>query len=305
MDIKQLRYLVGIADEQHVGRAAERLHVTQPALSQQLRKLEEEVGSPLFERHHRGMRLTLAGQVMLKHSRQILEQIEEARNEIDSLSDTSECLIRIGTIQSMNFHLIPMAISTLQERSPNIHVRVSELSGSLLEDSIAKEDLDFGIGFLPTLRDDLITEHLFSEKFLLIVNRSHPLAGQDAIDFKQLHGQPMALLTERFISRRLFDSAALRASIRPRVKVETNTTASLLLIARVSQLAVVLPKAAVPEWILHEVATLTLKNPSLQRSVGLIWGKKSVRSDEAISLASCIRERFTDDAFRLPSEKPS
>ncbi|ACR13704.1 LysR substrate-binding domain-containing protein [Teredinibacter turnerae] len=302
MDIKQLRYLVGIADEQHVGRAAERLHVTQPALSQQLRKLEEEIGSPLFERHHRGMRLTIAGQVMLKHARQILAQMEDARNEIDSLADTGECLVHIGTIQSMNFHLIPTAISRLQESEPNIHVRVAELSGSQLEDSVAKEKLDFGIGFLPTIREDLVTEQLFSENFYLAVHRSHPLAEQEVVDFKQLHGLSMALLTDRYISRRLFDTAALRASIRPKIKVETNTTASLLLIACVSQLAVVLPRAAIPEWIQSKVAMITLKNPTLQRSVGLIWGKNNVLTHQALSLAASIRDCFVEDAFCLGSK---
>ncbi len=288
MELKQLRYLLAIAEERHMGRAADRLHLSQPALSQQLRKLEQEVGSALFERHTRGMRLTPEGEVLVRYANQVVQKVREARAEIDALTGLGHGQVTVGVLQSINTHLLPEAVGRIAARHPQLRFSIQELAGGQIEEGLLEGRLEFGIGFVPPRHDELQADPLFTEALRLFVAPDHPLAQPGGIELRQLNEQPLALLEERFVTRQLLDGALQQVGAVPRVVVETNTIAALVAVATRTGLPFVLPELAVADPAAVGLRALPLRNPTPRRRVGLLWRRGGVRSAAATALAEAL-----------------
>lgn len=304
MELRQLRYLLAVAEEGHMGRAAERVHITQPGLSQQLRKLEAELGVSLIERHSRGVRLSVAGAALLPFFRNALRQLHDARDALSDLSQSPRGVVDLGSLQAIDVGLLPRAIARLVDNYAEVRVRVQELAAAEIELGIEQGHLDLGISFLPCTRNPerFETEHLIEQALVLILNRRHPLAEGRQLSLQDLQQVGLALLPPRFHIRSIFDQAMITHGLTPRVAVEMDATRSLLAVVSDATLGTILPAMAAPRQS-RELKVIPLAEPLPTCSVGLIWRRSGFRSSAARALASELRALSAEYTVRPPQRK--
>lgn len=290
MELRQLRYFAALAEEQHVGRAAARVHITQPGLSQQIRKLEAELRVPLIERHSKGIRLTPAGETLLPFARAALCQVQDATVALQELIQLEQGVVTVGTLQTVNAALLPKAVARLTCSHPGIHVSVHELSAREIELGVEQGRLDLGIGFVSPIHRTEVLEAapLFEEDLVLIVPRQHSLARRRRLPLRQLAGVSLVLLSQRFRTREILDEAVRTAKLGLRIAAETDTVHSLLSIVREADLGTVLPRMAVPLEE-RDLRCIRLSDPMPSRSVGLIWRRGGFRSHASRALEHALR----------------
>ncbi len=152
---KDLRYFVGVAEEEHYGRAAERLHVAQPALSRQIQDLEKEIGFPLFDRLPRGVRLSAAGKLFLTDVRRILQEVEEAKLRAERVAKGMAGTLRIGFMETVSWHgALPEALRRFRKRQPDVELQLHAMRSLLQIEGVRSGRLDAGFIFSPTRMDD-------------------------------------------------------------------------------------------------------------------------------------------------------
>jgi DNA-binding transcriptional LysR family regulator len=190
LELRHLRYFVAVAEELHFGRAAERLHLAQPPLSQQIRKLEEILGYPLFQRTSRAVRLTAAGEVFLERARRTLRNVREDMEEARSIGRGDEGFLRVGFIGSGMLTPLPAMLGRYRELYPRVQLQLSESYTSGIAQSLSRGALDAGF-----LRDGgptqgLHVETLFSEAFVAVLPSTHRLADRNMISTSDLREEP-------------------------------------------------------------------------------------------------------------------
>lgn len=211
MDIRQLRYFVVVAEELHFSRAAVRLHMSQPPLSQQIKALEEELGVTLLVRNKREVKLTDAGEVFLEECRRLIEQLQSAIDVTVRAAGGDTGVLRVGVSTSAVFHVMPEVLGRLRTHFPEIELVVRDMGSSDQIRAVSKDRLDIGIIHESLNVESLQYIPLFSDPFVLAVPEAHPLAGQAAVRLADLRN-------ERFISfsreaaPSLYDSLILACS---------------------------------------------------------------------------------------------
>ncbi len=238
--------LVALDDERHLGRAAERLHMSQPAASKALAQLEEQVGYPLFERGTQGTQPTYAGMVMIRHARNGLGAAQRVAAELRAAQERGASLLRLGTLPSAAPRLAPQLIAHLQQQSPRLEVKLVEGALGELMDRLARDELDIVLGRLGSrlLPTDCEVIRLHEEPILVVARPGHPLAGRDALDAAELARWPWVLPLEGTMMRERLDEAFAQSGARPPdSSIQSNSLlATLALLAQNDGLAA-LPQA--------------------------------------------------------------
>jgi DNA-binding transcriptional LysR family regulator len=179
MELRQLRYFVTVAEEESFTRAARRLHVAQPGISAQVRKLEDELGEPLLDRSDRSVRLTAAGVEVLPHARAALASAEAARSAVTELAGLTRGRVRVGTVPSCPVVELPGHLASFHRRFPGIDISLSEANGDDLVKAIEEGDIDVAVvGAAGEPNPRLRRVELTDERLLAAVRRDHPLAGR-------------------------------------------------------------------------------------------------------------------------------
>ena len=196
MEIHQLRYFVAVADEGNFSRAAAKVRVAQPSLSQQIRKLEAEIGQPLFDRLPRSVVLTEAGRCLLDYARQILASIGDARRCVDELKGKVAGDVAVGAIPTIAPYVLPELVVTFQKHYPDVTLHVVEDVTAVISRRVEAGELDVALASTcqrsPTLRVQLVG----SEPLLALVPEGHALAKQTVITLDDLKSQRFLLLHE-------------------------------------------------------------------------------------------------------------
>ncbi|MBS1821602.1 MAG: LysR family transcriptional regulator [Acidobacteria bacterium] len=195
IELRHLRYFVAVAEELHFGRAAARLHLAQPPLSQQIRKLEEILGYPLFMRTSRAVRLTAAGDIFLERARRTLRNVQEDLEEARAIGRGDEGSLRVGFIGSSMLTPLPAMLGRYRGLYPRVQLLLSESYTANIAASLNRGTLDAGF-----LRDGgpiegLYVEPLFSEPFVAVLPRTHRLAGRATISPADLRDEPFVFFT--------------------------------------------------------------------------------------------------------------
>lgn len=206
IELRHLRYFVAVAEELHFGHAAQRLRLAQPPLSQQIRKLEEIVGHPLFTRTSRAVRLTSAGETFLHHARRTLRKVEEDLEEARSVGRGEVGFLRVGFIGSSMLTRLPQMLGRYRAQFPKVNLQLREFHTSGVIEALIESTLDVGF-----LRDSgpvegLEVEPLFSEPFIAVVPTKHPLARRKTLTGAELRDEPFVFFTP-LASQRAYDKA--------------------------------------------------------------------------------------------------
>lgn len=224
MELRQLRYFIAVAEEGHFTRAAERLLIAQPAISQQVRRLEAELGEPLFDRDRRNVRLTMAGQALLPEARATLAAAGRAKAAVSSLSGLLTGRLTVGAFEGAPERLLARALGRFRRDHPAVEVRVREdYAGELLA-AVRRGELDAAITGLPDDRrppPGLRIDKIAREPLVAAVSPGHRLAGQPAIPLARLAGEPMVALTPESTQRAHVERACRAAGFAPEIAAET------------------------------------------------------------------------------------
>lgn len=192
MELHQLRYFVAAAETGNFTQAAVRSHVSQPSLSQQIIKLEDELGQKLFNRLGRRVQLTPAGQTFFDRARRILVEVDDAARAVRDESGSGN--LRFGIIPSVAPYVLPTLIPMIRKRLPETHVEVVEDFGANLLKQVGAGDLDAVIVTLPPAWPNIEIEQLYKEPLLAALPKNHPLAAQTQLKPRDLEGQSLVLL---------------------------------------------------------------------------------------------------------------
>src|SRR5262245_26825869 len=193
MELRHLRYFVVVAEELHFRRAAERLHMSQPPLSQQIRALEAEVGATLLLRNQRKVELTAAGAAFLERAREILAAVEDAALEARRVQRGEVGRLAIGFVGSAMYSFVPDLLRAFRERYPDIQLRLQELGTSEQLRQLENGRLDVGFMRTPSTRPELRAETVLEERVVAALPDAHPLAARARLRLTDLEGQPLVL----------------------------------------------------------------------------------------------------------------
>ena len=241
MDIKQLQYLVALAEERHFTRAAARCNVTQPTLSGRIRQLEQELGVPIVERGQRYHDLTREGHRVLQWAQAILRDCSAMEEELTALKGGLAGRLALGVVPSA----LPMVVAVtrrMRERYPDVQFAVYSRTSDELLREINDFQLDAGITYVDNepVRH-MRTAPLYSERYCLFIHREHPWAQQETVSWKQAATESLCLLTPSMQNRRIVDLAFEAAGCRPCAPVETDSVINVWAHIQFAGLASVLP----------------------------------------------------------------
>lgn len=289
MELHQLRYFVAVAETENFTRAAERANVSQPSLSQQISKLESEVGHKLFHRLGRKAVLTEAGTTFLERARRILFEVENASRELSD-HPALERRITIGAVQTVMPYLVTPFIAQCREKLPNLVVHAQENFRDRLIRSVVEGDLDLAVVPLPVKDHRLSIEPLLTEPLLLVVGRHHPFASRTTISIQDLS-------EETFVS--LGDSSSLASQIRsffgdhnfqPRIGIRCAQVATLKLFASLGLGISLLPQLARTPDDRDSLTYLRLTGSAPTRELVVIRHLQRYQSRGAEQFLALLRE---------------
>lgn len=274
MDIRQLQYLVALAREKHFTRAASACNVTQPTLSGRIRQLELELGVPIVERGQRYQGLTAEGERVLKWAQLILSTWTSMRQELAQLATSNFGLtgrLVVGGIPSA-LPMIPLLTKAVRALHPHIDFTVMSLSSEEILRGLEDYSLDVGITYLDNEPiEGLLATPLYDERYCLFLPEDHPLAGREAVTWREAAALPLGLPTSNMQNRRIIDRAFRTANCRPDPALETNSVINLCSNVRLMGLASVMPR-----YILELLGrdpgliAVPLLEPEVSHSVGLV-----------------------------------
>jgi DNA-binding transcriptional LysR family regulator len=231
MELTPLRYFRAIAQHGHMTRAAKALGVTQPALSAMLKKLEAEVGAPLVDRTGRGVELTEAGRVFLRHAEDAVRRADAALLAVRQLVGLERGSLRVGGGATATTYLLPPVVSAVRRRHPGLRFYVREAGSNAVAAAVASGELDLGIVTLPVRgavdADALETRPLVEDELRLIVPPRHALAGRTGFRWKDLAGEGVVAFEAGTAVRELVDRAATRAGVSLDVVMELRSIESI------------------------------------------------------------------------------
>ena len=293
MEIRQLRYMVALAEERSFTRAATREHVAQPALSQQIQRLEREVGLALVERTTRRVTITDAGELLVARARRILAELASAHDELQSLRGFQTGRVTVGAMHTMGPVDVSEALASYHERHPFVELTVREHSSEELADLLRVDELD--LAFLSVTEriesHGLALHQLVSESLVATISVEHPLAGRERIRMAELAHEQFISYREGARLRELLEDGAHRAGFEPNVKFESNESQRIRgLVARGLGVAILPHSDAIAPG--PEVAIASLTEPELSRDITLAWRADRRHSPAATEFLALAREMF-------------
>ncbi len=295
MELRHLRYFLAIADTLSFTRAAAELHVTQPTLSHQIKQLEQHLGTVLFDRVGRTVRLTAPGKVFKEHAERALQELKSAGAALEELQGLMHGALRIGVFQSFNSSLLPPILAEFAARFPGVRVVVRQLPTREMEELLTQGELDLGIAYVQPDSDRIQAEKLFDERMMLVVSERHPYARRRELHLNQLEHQPLVLLGAEFPSRQLLLDWFAGSGYRPDVRIEINSTDAILATVRCSTLATIQTERMASGF--PGLRCIPLK-PALTRTVAILWRRDAYRSAASRALAEMIKQAHSSEAHR-------
>jgi LysR family hydrogen peroxide-inducible transcriptional activator len=263
VEFHQLRYFCAVARTRSFTKGAEYAHISQPTLSVQIRKLENELGAKLFERLPRFVRLTKSGERLLPRAESILRQVAAA-----SMPTTREEMLAIGAIPSIAPYVLPSCLSSFIASYPHTRVTALEATKGELLNRIRRGAIDLAFCVLPVDAQDCLCDELFREPLYLVVSKNHSLASSAQINLEQVKDEPFLLLKEGHCFRENTLIACKRARVQPNVVFESGQFATILAMVAVGLGISIVPRMALTARA--SCAFIPLADESVCQSVGIL-----------------------------------
>ena len=295
LTLKQLRYFEALALHGHFGRAADTCAISQPALSMQIKDLEETVGTALFERGARQVRLTNFGEEFALRAGEILRSVDELADLARASHDRLVGRLRMGVIPTIAPYLLPAIIGNLTRMNANLEIHVRETVTPKLLQELADGRLDAALVALPVSEASLMEVALFSEEFVLV--RPAKDAGAPIPDREALREMRLLLLEEGHCFRDQALSFCNLPSARPREMLDASSLATLVQMVSFGIGVTLIPEMAIAvETRSADVVVSRFRNPAPLRTIGMVWRKTSPLVKQLLQISDVVRQ--SADALR-------
>ena len=228
MEFNQLKYVCAIAETGSFSRAAERCQIAQPSLSQQVLKLEEDLGVRLFDRLGRSIRITEAGRAFLPHARAILAQMDSARSSVAGKNADVTGGVSVGAIPTIAPYLMPGYAAAFTRKYPDAKLRIVEETTPVLVTALRDLSIDLAILAIPLRHKDLELFPIRTEPLFAVLPKDHPRAAADSLQLKNLRGEPFVMLRDGHCFRDLSLATCTHARITPKIAFESDQFSSVL-----------------------------------------------------------------------------
>ena len=288
MELRQLRYLVAIADEGSFTRAAERLHVAQPGVSAQIKRLEAELGHSLLDRGARTARPTEIGAAVLVHARAAVAAADAVGRTVDEFAGLLRGRVAVGTVTSFSAD-VPGVLATFHERHPAVEITLGEEDSATLLDGLRAGRLDLALVSLagappPGIAVEVVTD----EGFVAAVGAGDPLAERTEVALGMLRERDLICLPQGTGLRAVLDTACADAGWRPRIAFEASDPFMLARLAARGLGVAILPESVPPQ--VEGLHALALTRPRLRGQLALAWRSDGPSSPAARALVAAARE---------------
>src|SRR5580704_4790686 len=228
MEVHQLRYVCAIADTGNFSRAAERCKIAQPSLSQQVQKLEDDLGVKLFDRLGRSIRLTEAGRAFIPRARAILEQMDAARTSAADKNADLRGSVTVGVIPTVAPYRMPGYAASFAKKFPDAKLRIIEETTSVLVEGLRDLSIDVAILALPLRHKDLELFPIRTEPLFAVLKKNDPRALAESLSLKELRGEAFVMLRDGHCFRDLSIDTCARARVTPNIAFESGQFSSVL-----------------------------------------------------------------------------
>ena len=292
MNLKDLKYLVALADTGHFGKAAERTFVSQPTLSAQLKKLEEFLGVKLVERQPKNVQLTEVGKQIVVRARRMLDESEEIVALARSNTDPFAGKLKVGLIPTIGPYLLPRVMQRLRKQLPHLGLMLYEYQTEPLLKRLRDGEIDVGILALPVPHDGLETRALYSEAFMLALPNNHALLSKATIKVADLKGHTLLLLEDGHCLRDQALEVCSRVDVREAEDFRATSLETLRQMV-IAGLGITLMPATAVEGPFASQRGLTIRQfakPTPTRSVGAVWRRSSTRAAAVGAVCDVIDE---------------
>ena len=271
MELRQLRYFVEVAEREHISEAAEHLHVAQSAISRQIANLEDELGTPLFERVGRNVKLTPIGKIFLEHSISALKAIDFAAKQVEEYLDPAKGTIKVGFPTSLASYVLPTVISAFKKEYPNVSFHLRQGSYKYLIDAVKNRELNLALlGPLPPKDDQINATVLFSENIHALLPATHPLAKNEKINLIDLRNDDFVLFPEGYILNKVAVDACKSAGFIPKVTSEGEDMDALKGLVAAGIGVTLLPESSLTDSSPRLTVKVPIAMPAIRRTVGVI-----------------------------------
>jgi LysR family hydrogen peroxide-inducible transcriptional activator len=279
LKLKDLRYLVAVADTRHFGRAAERCFVSQPTLSTQLKKLEEYLGVQLIERQPKRVALTAAGEAIVARARRILEASDELVTLARSHRDPLAGVLRIAMLPTIGPYLLPRVARDIRKALPRLDLRLYEYPTAAMLAKLRAGEIDLGILALPVDLDGLEARDLYAEPFMVAVPATHPLAKRETIRVQDLQGETLLLLEDGHCLRDQALEVCSQVGMHEKQDFRATSLETLRQMVATGAGVTLLPELATQGAYRQArgVVVRPFARPAPVRRIGAVWRKTSAR----------------------------
>lgn len=273
IELRQLKYFMTVCQELHFTKAAEKLNISQPSLSQQISNLETYVGMPLFDRIGRNIALTEAGKILRKHSQNIFHELEQAEMAIKDLNGLRRGQLKIGSLLTCMNYLFPPVMLKFKRLYPDVKLSILGMRAEKIKQSLLENKLDLGVTFLPEKNEQLEAIPLATEELSLALPTGHPLMHMETVDLETIGEIATVLLPKSYFLRELIEAYCLQVGIKLQPAIEMTTLESLMIMVEKGTGATILPKSYLDFVANENIVVRPLTNPIPKREIGFVYRK--------------------------------
>jgi len=299
MNLKELEYLVAVDEERHFHRAAEKCFVSQPTLSGQLKKLEDELGVLLVERNNRQVSMTEVGKAVVLRARTIIAGVKEIKTLAQTYHDPMVGELRVGIIPTIAPYLLPIIMPQLNKHFPKLIIWLYEYQTHVLLEKLRRAEMDCLILALPIEKHEFVEENLFREPFRLAVKKGQSLTKQKNINMGDIAKEEILLLEEGHCLREHVLDACMLAGVKEKGQFQATSLETLRHMIGEGMGMTLMPELAVPTKTTKadRVRYLEFSDPKPNRRIGMLYRKNSYREETFINMSELIKAVLPVNVF--------
>ncbi len=290
MELQQLKYFQTVARFEHMTRAAEELHISQPSLSITIARLEEAIGVPLFDRYGRQIKLNDFGKVFLRRTERAFNELEEGIREVKDLAGLDHGIVSLA---ANNLVMLPELLSSFLSKYPEIKFQLIQDTTIKMQQYLEKGDIDFCITCPPIESREINSIPLYNEEIVLLVPKNHRLADRTSINLHEITNESFIGLKEGYGIRDIADELCKQAGVIPNYAFEVNDTSLVSYLLQSGLGVAFFPSNAWRGSIKSFTIKLHIKEPFFQRTLGLSWLKNRYLSAASLRLRQYIIDYFS------------
>lgn len=290
MEIRQLEYFMAVCHELHFTRASEKLGVTQPTLSHQVKALEDELGLPLFDRIGKKTAITEAGFILLNHCNTLFHSLESVREEIRELQEIKRGSLTMGVLPGELNSLVCRLLPDFHDAYSEVQVRI--ITADNVAERLLHNEIDMALTITPVHDERIVSQPLYNDKLYLTVNVDHPLAGKSEVSLKDLKDLSLVLFPENYQCRQQIDAICRLRNIHLRPAIETDSIESIINLIEAGVGGSILSETLIKQWNRPGIRTLSIAEAPFSRQVGLIYHKEKFRGQTVLKFTELLQEQI-------------